>query len=391
MTKKKSHEEEIRRGIEALTELGVSVDDTSRTGVPGLTGQLGKGRETDLAIAFLLGRIHDAGSVEALTNLEHAAVDKGVQREIRRSLYKLAQKGLMVNRPESGKEPVAKPILSLSPEIEAYLSSVDGIGGRLVWLAKPQAGSGIQLLQGMVSDREGLGRAGGAVIRRKELRHMAQDIKQQHGITMVSVPWEYADQILYEGFEKAKALGRSGVEEFASLRSLFNLAKPRLSSHPIYDRLSADEIRSGAWRELSRQLLDEPEFHFWILDEDWMKPYLEKAEAAHESRLVLNELQKQERLTAIVGDAVHEIFSGERGRIFERRMEDMALYLLETKREQQARLALGVALAIKEGDLGGLGSLDVTFLTGLIQKSLAFYLSRAKEKAADEPSLIVKP
>jgi hypothetical protein len=88
---------------------------------------------------------------------------------------------------------------------------------------------------------------------------------------------------------------------------------------------------------------------------------------------------------------VSEIFSGEKGSIFQRRMEDMALYFLETQREESAKLALAVALAINEGDLGGLGSLDITFLTGLVQKSLAFYLSQAKEKASEEPSLIVKP
>jgi hypothetical protein len=181
------------------------------------------------------------------------------------------------------------------------------------------------------------------------------------------------------------------LEDFSSLRALFNLAKPKPLPHPIYARLSSDEVRSSAWRELSRRLLDEAEFRLWILDEDWMKPYLEQAQEAQESRLVLNEIQKEERFVAIVRDAVREIFSGDRGQIFRHRMEDMALYLLETKREEQAKSALAVALAIKEGDLGGLGSLDVTFLTGLIQKSLAFYLSQAKQKATEEPSLIVKP
>lgn len=66
----------------------------------------------------------------------------------------------------------------------------------------------------------------------------------------------------------------------------------------------------------------------------------------------------------------------------------MALYLLETKREQLAKLAAAVALQLAEGELGWL---DISFLTGLVQKSLAFYLSQAKSKAAEEPSFIVKP
>lgn len=391
MAKKKIDDEDLQRGLEKLREFEVPVDKPSPSLLDSVKAHLGKSRDTDLALVFLLGRIAEPAALETLTNLGRTATDKKVQREIRRALYKLSQKGLSAGRPESTKDSTQRKTLNLRPEIEGYFSSVDGAGGRLVWLAKPQAGSGIQLLQGMVSDREGLVRAGGAVIRRKELRRMAQDIKERHGVTMISVPWEYADQNLYEGFEKAKTLGRSGLEDFSSLRALFNLAKPKPLPHPIYARLSSDEVRSSAWRELSRRLLDEAEFRLWILDEDWMKPYLEQAQEAQESRLVLNEIQKEERFVAIVRDAVREIFSGDRGQIFRHRMEDMALYLLETKREEQAKSALAVALAIKEGDLGGLGSLDVTFLTGLIQKSLAFYLSQAKQKATEEPSLIVKP
>jgi hypothetical protein len=274
------------------------------------------------------------------------------------------------------------------PEVEGYCSSVDGAGGRLIWIAKPQAGSGIQLLQGMVSDRQGLVQAGGALVRRKELRRMAQDIQKNHGITMISIPWEYADRILYDGFDKAKAAGRMDLEQFPSLRAIFNPAKPKSFPHPVYGRLDAEATHAGAWRELSRRLLDEPEFRPWILDEDWMKSYLEQAEQAQESRLVLNQLQKEERFASIVRDAVRELFFGENSQLFQRRIEDMALYLLETRREEQAKLALTVAAQLEKGDPG---PLDISFLTGWMQKSLAFYLGQTKQKAAEDPSLIVKP
>ena len=353
-----------------------------------LTARLGKGRETDLAVIFLLGRIADPAALQALTALEKTATDKDLKKEVRRSLFKLAQKGMSAPRAEGFEVSVPKPILQLSPEIEGYLSSVDGTGGRLVWLAKPQAGSGIQLLQGMVSDREGLAQVGGTVIRRKELRLMAQEIKKNHGVTMIPIPWEYADRILYEGYEKAKAPGRSGTEQFPSLRAIFNPAKPKSFPHPIYGLIESGGLRSGAGRDLSHRLLDQPELQPWILDEDWVQPYLRQVEEAQGSRLVLNEFQKEERFSGIVRDAVREIFYGENQQLFQRRMEDTALYLFKTGREEQAGLALTVALEIKEGNVGGL---DISFLTGWIQKSLAFYLGQAKAKAAEEPSLILKP
>lgn len=388
MSKKDLQREAVQRGLERLRLSGIETADLSPAALGSLSNQLGKGRETDLAVIFLLGRIADSAVLELLTSLEKTATDKEVKKEVRRSLFKLAQKGISAPPSEHASESLQRPILRLTLEIESYLSSVDGAGGRLVWLARPQAGSGIQLLQGMVSDREGLLQFGGALIRRKELRRMTQDIRKNHDITMISIPWEYGDRILYEGFEKAKSLGRSGMEEFPSLRAVFNPAKPKPFAHPVYSRLNTEGIRAGAWRELSRRLLDEPEFRLWVLDEDWMKPYLQQVEEAQESRLVLNQLQKEERFSGIVRDAVREIFSGERGQLFQGRMEDMALYLLETQREEQAKLALAVALQLGEGDLG---PLDISFLTGWMQKSLAFYLSQTKKKAAEEPSLIVKP
>jgi hypothetical protein len=66
----------------------------------------------------------------------------------------------------------------------------------------------------------------------------------------------------------------------------------------------------------------------------------------------------------------------------------MALYFVETGRLTQAKLSLAVALQAGEGDPG---PLDVSFLTGLVQKSFAFFLSQQRVKNEEEPSLIIKP
>jgi hypothetical protein len=152
--------------------------------------------------------------------------------------------------------------------------------------------------------------------------------------------------------------------------------------------LTKDSAQTEDWRGRSRRLLEEPAFRFWLVDEDWMKPYLDRIEQAQESRLVLNDAQKEERLAAIVRDAAREIFAGESGAIFSRRLEDASWCLAEAGRREPALLALAVALELAKGDIG---MLDIAFLTGLVQKSIAYYLAQAKQKAKEEPSLIVKP
>lgn len=388
LAKKKSHEEEIRHGLLALRESGVAPDTPAPELVSLLNAQWGKGRETDLAVIFSLGKIADPTAVEALGEIERRSADKEIKKEIKRSLFKLGQRGLALPQEKAAeKKPAA--LFERGAEIEAYMSAVDGAGGRLVWIAKPQPSHGLQVIQAMLQDRDGLLRIGGVHMRRKELRKMALDIKQQHDVSMIAIPWEYADQIIYEGFEKAKARGQSGLENFHELRSLIGTGKPKKQAHPIYKKIDPGEARDGAWRELSRRLLEEPELRYWILTDDWVQAFLSQLQEAQTSRLVLNPMQKEERFNAIVRDAVRTLCAGENGKGFSRRMEDMALYFFETNRADLAKLSLAVALQVGEGDPG---PLDVSFLTGLMQKSFAFFTSQQKaEKEEAESAMIIKP
>ncbi len=249
--------------------------------------------------------------------------------------------------------------------------------------------NGLQAIQAMVHDRDGLLRIGGTHMRRKELRRLFQEIKERHKVSMIPIPWQYADRTICEGYERAKARGRSGLENFHELRAMFATGKPKEAPHPIYEKLDAAQAQEGAWREQSRRLLDEPELRYWILSDDWVQRFLPQLEEAQTSRLILNPLQKEERFNAIVLDAVKTLCSGENGRAFKRRMEDMALYFLETDRPDAARLSLAVALQVGAGDPG---PLDVSFLTGLVQKSFAFSMSEEKAKREEQrSSLIIRP
>ncbi len=388
MAKKKNIDATIRQGLDELTKLGVDFDAAAPELVGKLKNQFGKGRETDLAVIFSLGKVSDAAAVEALCAIESGTADKEIRKEIKRALFKLGQRGFALPQPAKETKSAA-PLFSHGPDIEAYMSAVDGGGGRLIWIAKAQPSHGLQVIQAMLHDREGLLRIGGMQMRRKELRNMAEEIKKQHEVTMISIPWEFADQTIYEGYERAKARGQSGLENFHDLRAPIATGKPKEIPHPIYQKLNAAEVQDGAWRERSRQLLDEPELRYWILTDDWVQAYLPQIQEAQTSRLVLNPLQKEERFNAIVREAVKTLCGGDSGKAFKRRMEDMALYFIETQRTEQAKLSLAVALQVGEGDPG---PLDVSFLTGLLQKSFAYFMSQEKAKKEEEQSsLIIKP
>ena len=389
MAKKKNLDESLKRGLEELGQAGVSPDGEAAAQVQALKKQFGIGRERDLAVIYSLGKTFDRAAVDALDEIDRQTTDKEYKKEIKRALFKLSQRGLGVARESAGQQSAPAGLFTHEPEIEAYMSAVDGGGGRLIWLAKTQPGHGLQVIQAMLHEREGLLRIGGAHLRRKEMRRMFHELQQQHSISMIAIPWQFADWAIYEGYEKAKARGQSGLEKFHELRSVIGSEKPKQQIHPIYQKIDAAVVREDSWREQSRRLLDEPELRYWVLTDDWMQQFLTQIQEAQTSRLVLNPLQKEERMNAIVREAVRTLCSGENGRAFKRRMEDMALYFMETGRPDAARLSLAVALQLGEGDPG---PLDVSFLTGLVQKSIAVLLSQEKAKEEEEPSsLIVKP
>ncbi len=389
MAKKRIVRDTLKHGLDELIKTGVNHNAEPSAQVAALKSQFGKGRDTDLAIIFSLGKIADPQAVAALGEIERGTNDKDYKKEIKRARFKLAQRGLDASRESASEQKSAAPFFGHEPGVEAYMSAVDGAGGRLIWLVKTQPSHGLQVIQAMLHDRDGLIRIGGSHLRRKEMRQTFQELKEKHHVSMISIPWEFADWVIYEGYEKAKARSQAGLEHFHELRALVATEKPKEQAHPIYQKIVAEEARDGAWREQSRQLLDEPEFRYWILTDDWMQQFLTQIQEAQTSRLVLNPLQKEERLNAIVREAVKSLCSGASGKAFKRRMEDMALYFFETGRPEAARLSLAVALQAGDGDPG---PLDVSFLTGLVQKSFAVLMSHEKEKQEEEnSSFIIKP
>jgi len=387
-----SHEEQLKKGLGALAAAGVAVEAPSAAVIPQLREVLRKSPEMDLAAVFLLGKIATVEAAELLREFDQGVADKELKKEIKRAFFKISQKGVVLPvEPAAAKKPA--PLFERENQIEAYMSAVDGGGGRLIWIAKPQPNRGLQVIQAMVHDREGLLRFGGVQMKRKELRAMADDIKREHGVSMIAIPWEFADWMIYEGYEKAKARGQSGLEEFHVIRSGIGAGKPKAVIHPVYEKLGAADFRDGPWREHSRRLLEEPELRYWVIIDEWVQDCLTALQEAQSSPLILNQVQKEERLASVVRGAVKTLCAGDHGQAFKRRMEDMALYFAETERMEQAKLSLAVAQQVAEGDPG---PLDVSFLTGLMQKSFVFFMSQLKaqqeaQQKEQQSSLIVKP
>jgi len=70
LAKQDIRQKSLRKGLELLRSEGIPVEDTSPTVVEALKGHFGKGKEVDLALVYLLGRIADPSALDALVSLE---------------------------------------------------------------------------------------------------------------------------------------------------------------------------------------------------------------------------------------------------------------------------------------------------------------------------------
>ena len=389
MARQDKRQKSLRSGLDTLRREGLETESPDAALVEPLLQRFGSDPDVSLAVVHVLGRIRDDASVAALGGLEERAGSKEVRREVRRSLFRLAQGGVASAEPRESEARGSEPNFSLAPEIEGYLSSVVNAGDRLVVLARPEPGGGLLTLDAALNDRLGLQRLGDFVVLRKGLRGMMESVKARNQASVTPVPWEYADWLMHDAYHRTGDMSGEGVADYPMVRSRLSPVRAAHPAHPVFDRMDADAMGFPAPSEVSERLLEDPELRTWFVDKDLMDPWVARVEDTEQSRIVLNPAQQQERFRGIVREAVEGIFlDPDLALVFEHRLEDAALHMHAAGREDHAKAILALALAIRRGDLGSLGA---PLLEALVVRSLGIRKAEEGEAVEEEPSLVIKP
>ncbi len=373
----------LRHGEELLRQWGVTDDTDPAT----LRDHIGRDTASDFAIAARLGNGASRACVDALLALERGSADKLVRKEIKRSLYRLAQRGVEVPAPAS-----ATPVLIVpGPTMEGYLSPFDGRGDRLVWLLKVRP-RGIDQLMAIVNEPEGMREVYLTETSRKELHAAAEEMRLKHEIEMVPADWRYCDFLLAQAHARASENKRTITGDYKALRSrMLHTPPPDWLPPLISTVLDPETVRSDtAALEDSGDLLREKEFRTWFFTPENLKPYLDQLRGVKESPIVLSELQQRDRYTEIIQHALEEIFGGAHRDGWQRRFEEMAYYFHVTRRERQARQMLAVALALASSEIGGR---EIPFCQLMAGNCFAEYWQEVEQKETErtEGSLVLTP
>jgi hypothetical protein len=379
--------EDIQAFIEQV-KMDISSGKSEEEILPSLLPQLEKDPQTAGRLAELMVTIPDRVTGRLLHRMFGVTQDKKVRKIIKRSLYRLKSKGVVVEEISFDKvKPILRP-LQTDPQ-EGFASGIDSLGYRLLWLIIPRPGRGLTVMRGVVSDGEGIVDFSREEMTRKGFRSFFEEFKEKNPFPIVEIEPSYVaflfTQAYLLSFEKK---GNPPQDYLRAKREIENIKK----DYPkplIYSYLQADEM-AGDDRMLRKggDLLKADLFSSWRIEEERIQPYADEVWEAEESKIVLNPAQKEVRFQGIYQKALTELFSGERKFLYQRRLEEMVYVLLKLEREEEAKISLAVAMDLEKP----LNPIQPSpFLFQLVTKSIFGLLAVAYEKKSKEVSLIAKP
>ncbi len=379
--------EEIQKVIEKVStdiQEGRSEQETFQS----LQSLLRNDLELTVGVVEQLASILDPKVGHLLQRMLEVYEEKRVRKAIKRSLYRIKSRGVMIEEAVSEKKDSILRPLKLEPP-KGFGNGYDVSWNRFLILTLARPGRRSMVLHGLVNDQEGLIDFYGGELSKKELKNFFEEVKKASPIPMVEMEASYVGFLFTQAYQKTLKKGRTPPSDYLRLKSEIEKIKREYERPLIYSYLEPEGIE-GDERLLGRggELLKTDLFASWGIGEEEIKPYADEVWEAEESRLILNPNQKEARLQDIYQRALSNLFPEEKRLLFQGRMEEMAYLLFKLGREEEARISIAVALDLKK-------PIHLfrpnPFLYQLVIKSIYAFLKEAHEKKREEFSLIQRP
>jgi hypothetical protein len=315
--------------------------------------------ERAIAAALALGTLPLPEAADALEAAEARATTKAVRTAARRARYRLRQAG--VTRPVQAPSPAA-PRVELE---EAWVSAVDGTGGRGLWLTLAGLYGEHTLLAAVLSDERGVLDFSSGAIAKKRVAERLRALHAESPLPWVAVPATWAWATLVEAARRTRETGGAVPATLGAW--IERLGAPAAEPAPIHARLPAGAGEDSALLERSAPLLMLPELGGWFLDPASVASESLEWLQARESRLVVSEQVKGERHAALVDRIIETRFDAATRRRWRGRLEEQAYVLLALGRATEAATAGAVSRALADPDT----TLPrIPFLRALVERSL---------------------
>jgi hypothetical protein len=348
-------------------------------------------QEPSLTIPLIeaLARIPNAQTAQLLLDMMDKVIDKKIIKSIKRTLYKLRQRGIRWEQRPSDE----KPILTAPKPAEplGYLSPIDSTGSRILVIARPVPMKGLLVVFGIVSDIEGIQQFNVRQFNKKEFKEFIQSNLSSADFPVIEAPGSYCLHLLKESAALSQGLSKAlpqGYHEVVDELRDVTWDGP----YPlIYQYIKEDEIKGRPHLlKGSVNLHTMMPFSTWHLGGQEVEKYASRITEARNSKIVLRGDQKEARVNAIYTEALEELFPEDRRYLWKRRLEEMAYVMLKTGREEEARAALSSAVDLENP----FSPIEPNpFIWNLVLKSIQAMVQTDKKKKEEEKktSLIVTP
>jgi len=348
-------------------------------------------KEPSLTIPLIeaLARIPKPSTAQLLQQMIAEVEDKAVAKSIKRTLYKLRQRGVIWEEKPTRDKPILPP--PKHPEAQGYLGAIDSMGNRIILAAKPQPLRGFLTVFSIVNDLEGIQDFTVREFSKKGLEEFVKSSLSSEDFPVVSAPGAYCMHLLKEASsvtsEASKPLPPGYHDAEDEFRNI-----PWDGPYPIiYQFINEEEVKDQVYLlKESIKLHEIMPFSTWFIPKGEVQEYASSIKDAEDSRIVLTPDQKDVRINSIYMKALHDIFPEYKRLVWEKRLEEMAYVLLQTGKDIEARLALSAALDLQKPS----SSIEPNpFIWNLLLKSI-YVLIRGEQDETEEKeksSLIITP
>lgn len=347
-----------------------------------------------MALAFLEKLpLHLPQIVSLVSSVRASFPQKEVQRAVKKTTFRLKQKGVSLVGLEKREEGSS---LIKAPEREKALSFVgpiDGMGNRPLMLVIPQIPSGVDLAMAMTNDEKGLVEFLFGRYSKKAMREV-RDLFFQQEPNMIETSISHGATLLEEAYHLNPSSLDGSSRDYLKLRPWI-LDHVKLLERPaIYDLIPPEDSEQNSVTPAQvERCLAHPLMEAWVLEAEKIMPFLEDIQKSRESRILISEEQKIDRIRDIKEKAVAHLFPMEQRLVMKRRLEEMAYLILKRSEKDMAILALRIAYSLEEETSSFLVH---PFLLALVERSVDFFggpshSQERKQIEAETHPTIIRP
>ena len=336
-----------------------------------------------------LSRVPNPETAQLLTGMMANIKEKWAIKSIKRTLYKLRQKGVRWEEKSPKDESILRPPKPAEPE--GYLGAIDSTGSRIIVIARSRPARGLLVVFSIVNDLEGIQEFNLQEFSKKGFDEFMKSSLSSEDFPIVVAPATYCIHLLKEASSLSRRLSKPLPQGYHDAENEFKDTTWDDPAPIIYQYIKEDDVRDQAHLlKESATLHKITPFSTWVLDEQEIQDYVSNIKEAQESRIVLTPDQKNARVNSVFRSALEELFPEEKRLLWKRRLEEMAYILLKTDKEKEARATMSAAIDLKNP----FSPIDPNpFIWNLVLKSIYSLLEsdhKEKEKEQKTP-LIVTP